>query len=273
MEIELDHYPQVTFSELEPRDVCVWLPPQYTEQPDSRFPVIYMHDGQNLFNKHKWIKHTWQIAEIVTSLSRSGAIKPAVVVGIASTPNRVGDYYPAGILTTPASCDFLQKKFTEHQLGRVKLTADDYLQLIVKKIKPMIDQKYRTLPNQPDTFMMGSSMGGLITLYGLCQYPDVFCGGGCFSTHWPIVSEFIFPYLEKHIPDPGSHKIYFDHGSRGIDADYQPYQEQVDDLFRSKGYSDEFNYLSMSFPGAWHNELAWSKRLHFPLQFFLGNPS
>ena len=269
MDITLDRFPGITYPSLLARDVEVWLPQQYFDYPEEKFPVLYMHDGQNLFIKHKFIKQTWKVAENITELSDGGKIKPAIVVGIANTTNRVGEYLPAGVFSTPDSHTYLQKMLHKYAVGNFTLLSDAYLKLIVDVIKPMVDGKYRTRPGRSDTFIKGSSMGGLISLYALCEYPDVFGGAGCVSTHWPIVGEHILPYLEANLPPADTHKLYFDHGSRGIDADYKPYQTKVDELMAMKGYQRDVDWLSRYFPGAWHNEFAWAKRIQIPLEFFL----
>jgi len=268
MDINLEQFPKISYPSLLSRDVEVWLPQQYLEHPDEKFPVLYMHDGQNLFIKHKFIKQTWKVAENITDLSSGGEVKPAIVVGIANTANRVGEYLPAGVFSTTEGQAYLQEMIGKYDLENFTLLSDAYLKLIVDMIKPMIDGKYRTRPGQSDTFIMGSSIGGLISLYALCEYPGVFGGAGCVSTHWPIVGEHILPYLEANLPIAGTHKLYFDHGSRGIDADYKPYQNKVDDLMVSKGYQQNIDWLTRYFPGAWHNEFAWSKRINVPLKFF-----
>lgn len=269
MDINLDRFPGITFPSLLSRDVEVWLPQQYYQHPGERFPVLYMHDGQNLFIKHKFIKQTWKVAENITELSASGEIKPAIVVGIANTTNRVGEYLPAGVFSTAESRAYLQKIMRQYNLDNFTILSDAYLKLFVDVIKPMIDGKYRTLPGRTDTLIMGSSMGGLISLYALCEYPGVFGGAGCVSTHWPIVGEHILPYLEANLPPAGAYKLYFDHGSRGIDAGYKPYQTKVDELMIAKGYQSNIDWLTRYFPGAWHNEFAWAKRIKIPLKFFL----
>ncbi len=133
-----------------------------------------------------------------------------------------------------------------------------------------VDAAYRTRPEREHTFIMGSSMGGLISLYALCEYPDVFGGAGCLSTHWPAVKSAILPYLHDHLPTPGRHKLYFDYGTAGLDAAYEPYQRTVDALMQEHGYTPGYDWLTRQFPGADHNEAAWQARVHIPLTFLMG---
>jgi hypothetical protein len=116
-------------------------------------------------------------------------------------------------------------------------------------------------------------MGGIISLYAICEYPGTFGGAGCLSTHWlglfvknatiPLAE---FEYLSAHVPDPGTHRIYFDHGTETLDALYGESQAFADMLFREKGYGDT-NFMSRVYPGAAHEENSWAKRVSVPLVF------
>jgi enterochelin esterase-like enzyme len=119
-------------------------------------------------------------------------------------------------------------------------------------------------------------MGGLITLYAVCEYPDIFGGAACLSTHWTgiyvvegnPVPDAVFQYLTTHLPDPENHKIYFDHGDQTLDALYPTLQKKADAIMKAKGYTEK-NWITRYFPGENHSEAAWGKRLNFPLLFLL----
>jgi len=260
--------------DLLPRDVWVWVPPSYFDDPSAHFPVIYMHDGQNLFYPEKSYSHvTWGIAETITKLSGWGYIQPAIVVGIDNTPNRFGDYLPTRPFDTPEGKAYLaslpEEAQPEHNI--INFVADQYLKLVAEVIKPRVDQELRTLPDLKHTFMMGSSMGGLISLYGVVLYPEVFGGAGCFSTDWPSVNQVINAYLEAHLPEAGTHKFYFDHGSEELDAEYAPSQSVVNEIGKKKGYKYGKDWLTRFGAGTGHHERAWRSRLHIALRFFLGS--
>ncbi len=217
----LDHYENLAWEGLLPRDVVIWLPPEYDENPEKRFPVLYMHDGQNLFEPEKsYSGITWGVAEAIVKLSGAGKIEPAIVVGIGNTENRFGDYLPIKPFLAQKRQRFIKMTKWHPQLKKFKYVADEYLNLIVKVIKPLVDETYRTKSDTAHTHVMGSSMGGLISLYAICEYPDVFGGAGCVSTHWPVMMKVIQPYLKSELPDPQTHKIYFDHGTVGLDKKY-----------------------------------------------------
>ncbi len=271
MKIKLISYKDVSFPSLIPRQVDIWLPLQYEQDPSSRYPVLYMHDGQNLFRRHKFILRTWKVAEHVTEMSGNGVIPPVIVVGIWNTPNRMGDYLPNKPIASPEAQAKLKKVSKAYHFNVDEQVSDLYLRFIVEKIKPMIDDNFRTLTSMSQTGIMGSSMGGLISLYALTEYPQVFGMAGCLSTHWPICDDYMVPYLDKALPVPGAHRIYFDHGTEGLDKSYGSFQKKVDKLMHQKGYKEGVHWMTKVFPGEDHNETAWSGRLNIPLKFLFEN--
>ena len=255
------------------RKVEVWLPPQYFEQPEARFPVLYMHDGQNLFKPRPRTYPGWQVAENISALAAKNTLTPPLVVGLWNTPNRLGDYLPAKPVQTLSGQEYL-KAYLRNARWRVnQVVSDLYLRWIVEVVKPFIDANYRTKRSAANTCLMGSSMGGLISLYALCEYPQVFSGAGCLSTHWPFLGDSFLEYLEEKLPPPTEHKLYFDYGTEGIDAEYAPWQEKMDALALRHAYTPGQNYLSLIFPGESHHERFWAGRLHIPLTFFFGYAS
>ena len=125
--------------------------------------------------------------------------------------------------------------------------SDLYLQFLVTEVKPFIDKTFSTKKDQKNTFVAGSSMGGLISMYAICEYPKVFGGAACLSTHWPgtfssdnnpIPNAFV-AYLKKKLPNPKDHKIYFDYGDQTLDAMYKPLQEKVDVVMKAKGFTNK----------------------------------
>ena len=117
---------------------------------------------------------------------------------------------------------------------------------------------------------MGSSMGGLISAYALTEYPQVFGRAACVSTHWPAGYGAAIDYFGKHLPDPATHRLYFDHGTATLDAAYAPYQQRMDQAMQQAGYRNGVNWVSREFPGADHSEKSWRKRVEVPLRFLLG---
>jgi enterochelin esterase-like enzyme len=252
------------------RNVDVWLPPGYDAK--DRCAVVYMHDGQMLFDgRITWNKTAWNMAETAAALMREGKIPQTLIVGIWSIGStRQSEYFPEKAL--PFVPRGLRDKFVRSDLSG-KPQADNYLRFIVEELKPAIDARYATLPDRAHTTVMGSSMGGIISLYAICEYPAVFGGAGCLSTGWiatlPKNATFplaTFVYLQGHLPDPGTHRIYFDQGTATLDALFGEAQAFADLVVRDRGYSDK-NFMSRIYPGADHSEISWAKRVAIPLEF------
>jgi len=151
------------------------------------------------------------------------------------------------------------------------IVSDRYLAFLVDELKPFIDAGYRTLPGRADTIVMGSSMGGLISQYAMSKHPDVFGGAGCLSTHWPAGDGIALDDFAAHLPDPATHRYWFDYGTQTLDADYEPYQQRADEILRKAGYVAGQNWITRKFAGAEHSETAWRVRVHQPLEFLLGD--
>lgn len=261
------HHPGFASRFVEPRNVDVWLPPGYSPNRPDRFPVLYMHDGQNLFEPHlSYIGVDWEMDEAMTHLIGEGKIREAILVGVWNTPRRVREYMPF-----KAASQFAPRDQAAQFLNEIggELLSDEYLKFMVTELKPFIDTCYTTLPGPQDTFIMGSSMGGLISLYAICEYPHVFGGAGCISTHWPIGAGCMLDYMKQGLPSPQDHRIYFDHGTTTLDAEYAPFQQRADRVMEEAGYTREQNWITRIFEGAEHSERAWRERVHVPLQFLL----
>ena len=149
--------------------------------------------------------------------------------------------------------------------------SDNYLRFLVYELKPFVDSRYRTRPDREMTFLMGSSMGGLISLYGICEYPQVFGGAGCLSPHWPIAHQLFSAYLKVRLPKPGQHKIYLDYGNEANSRGYRVSQKRVERILKGRGYEPGIDWLSYWSAGDPHSETAWRTRIQMPLRFLLKN--
>lgn len=265
----------------DPRRVVVWLPSGYGAT-GQKYAVLYMHDGQNLFDTATaGYGMEWQIDETLDRLIREKAVRPTIVVGIWNTPKRLQEYVPSKAFNGLPP-DYRQK--VRALYGGDPL-SDNYLKFIVRELKPIIDRRFNVKTDRANTVMMGSSMGALISLYAIDEYPDLFGAAGMMSTHWPLViapdnkpisdaeyetvSSTFARYLSRALPDPATHTLYFDHGSETLDAVYARYQARVDAVVAKHGYRQWSNDLSLSFPGEKHNEISWASRVAVPLQFLL----
>ncbi len=254
------------------RNIDIWLPGDYNES--NSYNVLYMHDGQMLFDSTStWNGQCWQVGEVMTKLIEEKKIEETIVVGIWNISElRTIEYFPR------KAFDMLPAAFVD-SLSKERLTqaptSDNYLKFITKELKPYIDSVYNTNKERESTYIAGSSMGGLISMYAICEYPDVFGAAACMSTHWPgtFESNRTIPasfqaYLEKYLPSPLNHRLYFDYGTETLDSLYKPYQMMMDSVIKKKGYTTE-NWITKEFVGHAHAERDWAKRLHIPLEFIM----
>jgi glycosidase/predicted alpha/beta superfamily hydrolase len=258
--------PKFESRHVEGRQVEIWLPPGYGRDT-VRYPVLYMHDGQNVFDPAtSYGGVDWSVDEWMTRLIAERKVRPAIVVAVWNTSKRAQEYMPAKAL--PNTTDSL-KWDSGDWVAPGPWIADAYLRFLVEELKPYIDRTYRTRRGRADTFVMGSSMGGLISLYAAAEYPEVFGGVGAVSTHFPAGDGITLDYFARTIPPAATHRIYMDRGTATLDATYGPYQPRADALFRANGYRDGVNLMTKVFEGAAHDERSWRVRLEEPLRFLL----
>ena len=258
------------------RGVSIWLPNDYN--PNQPHAVIYMHDGQNLFDpQYAFNEITWAADRSLQKLIDEKKVRPTIIVGIWNTELRYQEYFPlAAFESLPASL----KEKIRFKKGNRPL-SDDYLKFIVTELKPFIDANYAVHTDAESTFMAGSSMGGLISAYALANYPQFFGGAACMSTHWPLGEELdelaysspFIDWLDKKLPPPGKHRLYFDYGTEGFDSTYEMHQEVLVQQLLQNGYRSGFNWITYKAEGAKHHESFWRDRLAIPLQFLLKRTS
>ena len=229
-----------------PRDVIVWLPPSYEKENAKRYPVLYMHDGQNIIDPAiSFGGADWRVDEVADSLIKAAAIAEIIIVGIFNTKDRNPEY-------------------SDTKLGRA------YGDFVIHTLKPMIDSVYRTEPGRKHTAVMGSSMGGLISFLFVWWYPEVFSAAGCVSSGFVVDSNKIlkdvrtFKGLRKNV------RIYLDVGSVGIESRLKPGYDEMIGLLKGEGYEKGKDLEYFYDKGAEHNERAWARRVWRPLVFFFG---
>ena len=265
---------------VEARNVDVWLPDGYNNK--EKYAVLYMHDGQMLFDAETtWNQQAWEVDEVAGKLNAEGKVKKFIVVGIWNiAAKRHQEYFPQ---KPYESLTQVQRDTITAQLQKAGRTtavfkpySDLYLKFLVTELKPFIDKTFSTLTDKDNTFMGGSSMGGLISMYAICEYPEVFGAVACISTHWPgifavennPIPESFYSYLRKNLPNPRTNRIYFDYGDQTLDALYPLLQKKVDAIMVEKGFTP-VNWQTQFFPGKNHSEEAWAERLPIPLEFLL----
>src|SRR5947208_4202659 len=216
----------------------VFLPPGYYENTLKKYPVLYMHDGHNLFFKEEaFVGNTWRADEVLTMLDKMNAIEEVIVVGIH--PNdRMSEYTLPGY--------------------------EEYGRFLVETLKPLIDAKYRALGGRANTAVMGSSLGGVVSFSLGWQWPDVFGKVACLSSTFTFRDDLL-----KRISLEAKRKIriYLDSGWPGDNYDAT---RRMRDRLIWKGYHPGSKLFYLAFPEAKHDENAWATRSPIPFQFLFG---
>jgi hypothetical protein len=257
-----------------PRSIDIYLPAGYHTESKVRYPVVYMMDGQYLFTPDSVQPGgvSWGLDTLLDQWIAAGEVAPCIVVGVHNTYRRIVEYMPdKGFAQWP---DSTRQRFTK---SYAEPEGDWFLEILVRDVKAHVDSAYRTLPDPGHTFIGGSVSGGVVALYGISEYPDVFSGMICMSGHWAISPGNLFPDAARamlgemggNLPDPSGHKLYFDYGTEGMDAMNGPYQAQMDSLVRASGYQSDLNWMSKPFPGDASTPEDWGARFHIPLKFML----
>lgn len=237
------------------RGVMVYLPPTYLENTTFRAPVVYMHDGQNLFDPATAFGgNEWQVDETMNRTANDGFIAEAIIVGPENAGQaRIDEYTPTNTA----------------MYGGGK--GDDYLRFLVDELKPAVDAEYRTRPQRETTVLIGSSLGGLISTYAGVQRPEVFGNIGAMSpsTWWD--NRWILGSVAGLRPSPQRPlKVYVDSGNAGNSNDGVTDTAALAQAFRDRGYADDVTLKYVVQNNATHSEVYWAQRLPVALRFLLG---
>jgi enterochelin esterase-like enzyme len=248
------------------RHVEIWLPPGYDTAVHTRYPVLYMADGQNLFDPRIASTGTdWGVDEAVVRLVRRGVIPPIIVVGVWNSESRFTEYSPWH-------------------------GAPDYARFLIEELMPRVNREFRTRTGPANTAAMGSSMGGLLSFYLVTHHPEAFGACGCESTHFPISEAVVArnipgvataaepdttPYVVRDIAAgmraPRGARYRFDYGSLGLDSTYGPTHAAVRAWLLRQGLVEGRDFVIRRYEGATHNEASWRARLDDPLTFLFGS--
>jgi enterochelin esterase-like enzyme len=276
----IERLPTIASRFVDARPVDVWLPAGYSTA--KRYDVLYMHDGQMLYDAGKsWNGLAWGVHLALDRLVKAGRVPDTIVVGVWNNgPQRYAEYYPQKMLALAP--EPVRREYVE-RASNGRSQSDAYLRFLVEEVKPEIDRRYATRPGREHTHLMGSSMGGLISVYALCEYPQVFGAAAALSTHWVGIPTAWGPersrnaalplaamnYLAQHLPDPATHRLYTDRGTVDLDGLYAPGHAFVAELLRDRGYTAA-QATTRIVEGGRHTETDWAARLDDVLPFLLG---
>ncbi len=224
------------------RDILVWLPPSY-QSGSKRYPVIYMHDGQNLFDpRTSYSGITWNVDKIISKLIFEKKIEEVIVVGINNSKDRIEEYnlYSAKGL--------------------------NYSSFLINELKRFIDENYRTKTDPANTCTIGSSMGGLFSFQLIMNFPKIFGKAGCLSNSFWINRKRVF--LEPENKNLDDLKIYLDCGKGEKELIFDNMKMAL--ILKNKDMQCGKNLLYHFEKDAHHSESYWARRLHIPLTFLFG---
>lgn len=250
--------------------ITVWLPPGY-DTGKQRYPVVYMHDAQNLFFPERSnFNKVWAADKSALRLIAAGKVEPFIIVGINQPGEaRYAQYFPQALYAS-ASPELRAKiKATANQ----PLYGDAYLRWLTGTLKPMIDMAYRTRKGRDHTAIAGSSMGGLISCYAFTRYPKIFGRAACVSTHWPMgnpeetaahkteIAKLWSDEFARGLGKPKGRRLWMDHGDQTLDAYYPPYQAEITKAVAALGWREGKDFIARPYPGTPHEENAWAARM------------
>jgi predicted alpha/beta superfamily hydrolase len=231
------------------RDIVVYVPPDYDQQPERRYPVLYMHDGQNLFDPATAFNgQDWHVAQTADYAISAGLVEPLIVVGLYNTgKTRLREYTPTSV----------------PRLGGGR--ADRYAKFLIEEVKPVVDRDYRTQPEASQTGIGGSSLGGLVSIYLGLKFSNVFSKIAALSPSVWWNQRVIVRFAQTAPVEPRP-RIWLDIGTREgprIVDDVEKFR----DVLLSKGWQNDRDLHYERVEGAEHNEAAWSARVGPFLQF------
>ncbi|MDJ0837942.1 MAG: alpha/beta hydrolase-fold protein [Acidobacteriota bacterium] len=227
------------------RGIRIFLPPSYSENTLKHYPVLYMHDGQNLFSAStSAFGVEWQVDETSVAMVYAGEMEEVVIVGIDNTSARMGEYTPTVDATYGGG------------------NGDAYLNFIQYELMPAIDNSYRTKTGAGNTVLMGSSLGGLISYYAGWTRPGVFGKVGCMSSSFWWDNEYMINVVAAHSGSLPGAVFYIDTGSAESGA---PQTENMRVTMENKGFQHGVDLWHWYAWSAGHNEASWAARLDKPL--------
>ncbi len=263
-------YEHVAAAGLPEQRLTIWLPPGY-DKGTKRYPVLYMHDGHNLFDPAKSnFNKVWAADKAMLAAVKSGKVAPHIIVGIwAPGKDRYRQYLPQSLYQSSSGAP----RTAMDAMTGGSVISEAYLNWLAGPLKQWVDSSFRTRPGRDDTAIVGSSMGGLMSCYAFLERAQTYGRAGCVSSHWPAAdptrvgpanAELIAlwdSWFAARLGQPDGRRVWMDHGTATLDAFYAPYQQAIDARMAASGWQRGRDWESKVYEGAEHEENAWARRL------------
>lgn len=253
--------------EFDGRLVDYWSPTEPTGH------LLIAHDGQNVLDRRTSTrKSTWRMAHSAIRVSQDLGITPPAIVGVFHSRSETN---PRGRILDLAPQDPFQKGVKPagnyDGIAIEDLQGNLYLEQITEAIAPQIAEMLNIELQATNKAVIGSSMGGLASLYALGKRPDFFTTCLALSTHWTASDAHLVDALIEALPAPGEHRVWMSRGTRGIDGGYQSLQEHANQKMESAGWKEGEDFISRVYKNSGHNERSWARYLDQPMRFWLSS--
>lgn len=252
--------------EFDDHKVDVWVPSDL----DENSSILVMHDGRNIFDEaDSYTGTTWGVLPAMKEVRAKAPV--VVAVWGLSDETRLRELGPQSIVEkNPEKCwEHVPEEY--FPTGKEPF-GDQYVSLLADAILPFVRERYGIKPNAEKTAVMGSSMGGLMSMYAMGRRPDVFGTAICFSTHWVFGTEFMVEELTALLPEDGKHRVWTDSGTIELDQHYPPFHHAAIEKLKAKGYQEPKHLVGAIYPNTGHHESYWARRVAEALNWWLEAP-
>ena len=230
--------------------------------------VLIAHDGQNIFDRRTaTFIYTWKLAQSAARVAKEVGKKPPLVIGVFHSSTKEDPHGRAKDLAPEDPFREGMKTLNPPTFAASELRGNVYLKEILEEITPKIATHTNANFDAGKTAMIGSSMGGLATLYALSKFKDSFHTALALSPHWVLAGDPLVDYLVTNLPNRPEHRVWMSRGTKGLDASYLPYQNRADELMRDLSWGTR--YRSKVYHRTTHNERSWASYVDEPLRFWL----
>lgn len=254
--------------EFESRRIDVWVPAQH----DELSPLLVAHDGASFLKdtSETWNHQNWGIPEAIASgriVTPDGRLP--IIVGVYRVDDslRLNELAPEDVLV--AHPEMLNLVDTAVRPANPEYRGNDYQDFLSLRLVPELARRYQLRLTPTRTALMGSSLGGLATIYGVARHPEVFGVGLALSTHWPLGGQQMVESLLNQLPKPKTVRIYSDAGTKDIDEQYRQWHFAAAEKFEAMGWQRDIDFKAELWPGTGHKEQWWAQRVEHPINWWL----